>query len=272
MVSFNGVLKKLGFLFYYLKPGSINDRVVRYLDRTKKDDYNWDNYTTMYKSELRSIKGKHTQILKDNDYQFVDQKLVKTNQDILPLHVNHRLLYETILQLSPNSILEIGCGGGDHLANNILLNKEIVPYGTDISSNQISLLHDRHPNLKAWTSVSDSKELLPNYFPMVDLAYTQAVIMHIHKNDGHLIALQNIFSKAKKHVILMENWNTHNFVEDIKNLHKANLIKWPELYLYFRRSPELNNKPYILIASSLKINEYEILNDDSTLKHPIKKE
>lgn len=61
----------------------------------------------------------------------------------------------------------------------------------------------------------------------------------------------------------MENWQSYNFVKEIKNLYSEGEIPWKELYLYFRRSTEFENKPHIMIAASSPIPHYELLNKDS---------
>ncbi len=263
-------IDKFDFISYYLHPFSLKRKIKLWITRNSnsqlhQDDFDWQSYTIFYKTELKKVAAKHTQLLKSGDYEYKFGNLKKINQNILPLHPNHRLLYETILQLEPNKVFELGCGGGDHLANNIFLNNGLTLYGLDISSDQISLLLKRHDYLNAWLSVWDSKKRFPDNFPTVDLGYSQAVIMHIHKGDGHLLALENLFRISKKYVVLMENWRSHNFVEDIKNLHSEGKIPWKELYLYFRRSPEFENKPHIMIAASSPIPHYELLNKDSIL-------
>lgn len=263
----NEITRRIGFFSYYLKPGPLIHKISKKLRSKNIDDFNWKYYSSIYKVELKYSSTQHTRILNLNDYLFKDMNLIKKNKKLLPLHPNCKLLYETILQLNPESIFELGCGGGDNLANINTLNEKINLYGVDISKEQISLLHKRHPNLNSWISMVDAKKKFPKYITKVNLAFTQAVIMHIHDNDGHIMALQNLFSTANNFVVLMENWRSHDFVADIKNMHQQGKIKWPNLYLYFRRSPELNNEPHILVASSLLINDYELLNDDSTLQN-----
>lgn len=260
------IYRKIGFIFYYLKPRPLFHKISKKLSSRKLDDFNWKYYSSIYKIELIYTATKNTRIINENDYIFKEDKLIKKNNNILPLHPNCRLLYETILQLDPKSILELGCGGGDNLANLKMLNENINSYGLDISADQISLLYKRHTRLNSWISIVDAKQKFPNYISSVNLAFTQAVIMHIHNNDGHLMALQNLFDTAKNYVVLMENWKSHNFVHDIKNLYEEGKIKWSNLYLYFKRSPEFDNKPHLLIASSSPLDDYELLNDDSILQ------
>lgn len=92
-----GVLKKINKIF---RPGSAN-----------MDDFDWRWYHYHYQAELSEIKKVHTQVLSPGDYTF-SNGILTHQSSALPLHPNHRLLYETILQLGPSSILEVGCGGG----------------------------------------------------------------------------------------------------------------------------------------------------------------
>ena len=154
-----------------------------------RDDYNWDDYPDHYKFEESKTKKVNTIKISKDDYIFVDEKLkMNDNKNILPLHPNYRLIYETILQLSPTSVLEVGCGGGFHLYNLSVLDPKIQLYGVDISPRQIQLLHQRHKNLKANVQVLDITLPHPADSPVVDIAYTQAVIMHIKTKNNHLRA------------------------------------------------------------------------------------
>lgn len=233
-------------------------RISRMLGRRITDDFDWSSYSLHYRGELAGISKEHTLVLREGDYEFRDGSLSQARAGILPLHPNHRLLYETILQLSPKSVFELGCGGGDHLANISLLMPGVALHGIDISPQQLSLLRKRHPGLAASLAAFDAKQPLPKDFPQVDVAYTQAVLMHIQTGDGHRVALENLFRTARKQVVLMENWSRHSFVEDIRRLYATGRIPWPELHLYSRWSPEFK-RPHLLVASSTKLHFYEKL-------------
>jgi hypothetical protein len=118
--------------------------------------------------------------------------------------------------------------------------------GFDRSCGQLALLRERSPHLAPLVARLDITRNLRSTHPTADIAYTQAVIMHIHARDRHLDALQNMFRMATKHVVLMENWWRHWFMDEIAALHKRGLIDWPNLRFYFRRE---NNCPKIMIIS-----------------------
>lgn len=223
------------------------------------DDFDWELYHHHYQGELPDVAKIHKQILSHNDYIF-ERNQLKLNQNILPLHPNHRLLYETILQLSPSSVMEIGCGGGDHMWNINILCPEITLYGRDISIKMIKFLKKRHPNLNADIGQLDVTKPLLIDSTKVDIVFTQAVIMHIKTENRHLEALANAFRYAKKQIILMENWNSHNFMQSIQLLFSKQKLAWDNIYIYYRDSIELR-KPHIMVVSSEPLPMYKGLTD-----------
>ena len=232
--------------------------------KSTQDDYHWDLYSTLYRGELKSNAEFFTSILKEGDYVYNQGSLIKSNSNSLPLHANHRLIYETILQLNPSSVFELGCGGGDLLHNINLLNRNIKLYGADLSVEQLQLFKERHPKLNASVHQYNCTLPFPTTTPQVDIAYTQAVIMHIQTGNSHLIALSNLFRVATKQVILMENWTKHEFLDDIKKLHALKIIPWSEIYFYYRESEEFK-KPHLMVVSSQPL-QYSQLTDFSILR------
>jgi len=239
-------------------------RVVRkiksFLGDKITDDFDWKTYTTHYRGELEEILKSHTQILKDGDYRFKDDRLTKSNFNIDDLHPNHRLLYETIVQLKPSSVLELGCGGGDHLHNLGVLLPGLRRTGLDLSDAQLTFLRERHPGMKAELRQFDCTQPFPSDLQKVDIAYTQAVIMHIKTGNGHLAALQNLFSVATKQIVMIENWKSHDFLGDIKKLFDQGKLSWKEIHFYYRDSEELK-KPHLMIVSSVPLSSYKTLSD-----------
>lgn len=236
----------------------VRQRIARFLGQRLTDDFDWKAYSLHYRGELDAISKEHTLVLRRGDYVFRDGALTKARPGIHPLHPNHRLLYETMLQLAPGSVFELGCGGGDHLANIALLIPDVALHRMDISMQQISLLRQRHPRLSASIEEYDAKVPFPETFAHVDVAYTQTVLMHIQTGDRHLVAMENLFRTARRQVVLMENWTRHAFVDDIRRLHAAGRIPWPEVHLAFRFSPEFQ-KPHLLVASAEPLDETRVL-------------
>jgi SAM-dependent methyltransferase len=229
-----------------------------------RDDFDWNLYTQHYRGELKEVEENHTTILKPGDYFFEKGFLVKKNQ-IRPLHVNHFAIYETILSLQPRSVLEVGCGGGDHLHNLKTIRPALNLFGEDLSDKQIGLLKKRHPELGITVKSHDITSSILLDWPPIDIVYTQAVIMHIKTGNKHLTALTNLFKMAKKQVILMENWYDHDFIKDINFLKQQGKISWPTLYLYARPYPD-TSKPHLLIASAMPLKGYSEISQDDEMR------
>jgi SAM-dependent methyltransferase len=243
---------------------------IRYLLRAilsqtrQKDDFNWNVYSEHYKGELTSSSRKYSIVLKVGDFIFAGNKLLQRAKT-LPLNPNHMLLYETVLQLHPSSVIEIGCGGGDHLHNLRILGKGIKEiHGIDISREQLAFLRKRHPHLRRNVEQLDVTLPLPVNHAMYDVAFTQAVLMHIKTGNSHLVALVNIFSFAKKQVALVENWERHNFMKDITLLFKKRIIPWKKLYYYYQESKG-REVPPLMIISAIPLKRYPKLIHYSTL-------
>lgn len=224
------------------------------------DDFDWKIYNSHYRGELKEIVKSHTLVIRNGDFIFQDNRLLKKNDTLLDLHPNHNLLYETILQLKPNSIFELGCGGGDHLHNLSILSKNAKLYGFDLSNEQLAYLKERHPDLTAELKQYDCTLPFPHNQFKVDIAYTQAVIMHIQTGNAHMVALSNLFNTASKQVVLMEHWGRHNFLADIEKLFSMKIIPWDEIFFYYREIEE-SKTPHLMIVSSVPLNQYKILSD-----------
>jgi SAM-dependent methyltransferase len=227
------------------------------------DDFDWATYTTTYRAQLKEIEKTHTLRLKSGDYRFEEGSLQKAAA-ALPLNPNHRLLYETVLDLKPDSVMEVGCGAGDHLHNLLELAPGMQAYGVDYGEEQLRFLRERHPGTNVETQQLDITLPFSDLLPKVDLCYTQAVLMHIKTGNGHLVGISNLFKMARRQVVLMENWCAHSFVEDIGFLFRRRMIPWEELHLYFRRSPERQNRPHLVVASAVPL-DYEPLADDKVM-------
>lgn len=231
---------------------------------TKKDMFNWSRYNLHYRGELKEIAKTNTLSIKTNDFSFIDPNLIKINKSIKPLHPNWHFLYETILQLKPKSVFEMGCGSGMHLNNIHVLAPEIKLSGIDRDENQLNFLKELYPELNAKTLLMNATDPFPNNFiPQVELSFTQAVIMHIHEGEKHKVALTNLFNISSKYVILIERWKNHQYLDDIKELFNEKRINWETINFYYRSSAE-NNVPIMIICSKEpllypELTNYEIL-------------
>ena len=236
----------------------------------KVDDFSWRKYHMAYKRQITDITNEFTLVLSKDEYQIIEGKIL-LNPTLLPLNPNSRLLYETIYRLNPESVLEVGVGGGDHVHNLHLLLPKAGFYGVDISQNQIDFLLHRHPDLKdiCKLAVADvtRKDAL-NTFGEVDLVYTQAVLMHIRRGNRHVRALRNMFNVSNC-MVLMENWTEHNFFDDIARISRERDFPWPELSIYKNDSGE----QILMILSKKKLEGFSPLkNNQDLLKYFQKKE
>ncbi len=124
------------------------------------DDFDWRAYSAHYAEEMTEMEQAHSSRLKPGDYIFAEGCLTQQSS-ALPLHPNHRLLYETLLQLKPRSVMEMGCGAGDHLSNMSLLTPGLVVYGVDRSEEQLQFLRRRSPALTPVVTEADITRPLP---------------------------------------------------------------------------------------------------------------
>lgn len=216
---------------------------ITFVGKRYIDGVNWKKYNKHYSEELKIIEKVNTLLITAQDFEVVNSKVILKSSDKLPLHPNAQLLYETILKLHPNSILEVGCGGGDHLANLKNLIPELEVYGIDLLENQIEFLNKRHPQNDFKLNVVDiSKKGV--IFPNVDVIYTQAVLMHITEKEMRFYnSMENLLNSSAKHLIFVENWSQHNFFETVKQITPVN--KW-KMYFNFL---EGNEKTRLMIIS-----------------------
>lgn len=226
------------------------------------DDFNWSKYyNEEYSKQISELEKEYTFILPDGKYSIKDGKIT-LDSSLLPLHENHKALYETIYALKPDSILEVGCGCGDHLANIKKLLPETELYGSDLLQEQLEFLFQRHPGLKSQAHLCIKDITSPSLErTKVDLVFTQAVLMHIQRYKHYLSGLKNIFNSSKRFVVLMESWARHNFVEDIKKVSKMPDFAWENVYFYTNNTGQQK----ALILSLTPLTEFDELKDDKGL-------
>ena len=223
-----------------------------------RDDFVWKRYHKCYAEEIINCGKINTLRLSKKDFNVDETRLeFYCNPS---LHNNAELLYRIIHDLKPTTIMEVGCGGGDHMYNIKLINPKINIFGCDLLQKQLDFLYQRNPKLNAFVH-----DITKDRLPTVNMMYTQAVIMHLHKSDNHLDALTNMINSVDKYVVLIENWTRHNFIEDIKRI-SLGLKEKISLYKVD------NGKQVALIISKVpienKLLDYqEIKNNDELLKY-----
>lgn len=213
------------------------------------DDFDWRRYHLEYAAQLEEIEKSHTLRLETGQWDLRDARITLNRG--LPLHGNHKVLYETILALEPESILEAGCGGGDHLHNLSLLMPNVSISGVDRSEGQLETLRSRNPSMAKHSGVVDLTLPHPTNLPKSDLVFAQAVLMHIQTGNGHRVALWNLFDLANCHVVLMENIERHELLSDIQTLWQKKILPWTQLHLYKSRD---SSEPPVIVASRSPIS------------------
>lgn len=241
------------------------------------DDFDWDNYTNdSYERRLKSdIESTFSTVVNPDDAQ-VDRRAGNVVLKGRPLHPNHQLILDAILQLSPQSVHEIGCGGGDHVENARRLFPEIKVTGGDRSAMQLSLARQRHPGLRGRGSLGIQDITMPHsaHWPVADLVYSQAVVMHIHTAVSHLVALANMTRIARRYILLVENFQCHNFVRDVSTLHQGGHLEWDRLHIY-RFDGSTGGKAILLspetLAYPMITHDDEIREDDKPSRRRLKR-
>ncbi len=218
-------------------------------DEYDGDDFDWSRYHLEYSQQIRELESVNTLRLEPGQWALHDGSLELHRG--LPLHGNHKALYETIAALAPATVLEAGCGGGDHLHNLSLLMPHAQIRGIDRSDGQLGVLRRRNPEFASLVSVVDLTLPHPTDVPRANVVFAQAVLMHIQTGNGHRVALWNLFDLAESQVVLMENLGRHDLVRDIQDLWARRILPWDTMHLYQERA---GGRPPIIVASSSRID------------------
>ena len=230
------------------------------------DDFDWDNYTSdSYERRLKGdIESKYVTNVQPSQAE-IDFAAGCVRLKEAKMHPNHHLLLDAVAYLKPSSVHEVGCGGGDHVANISRLFPKCAVSGGDRGLTQLEMATDRHPELQGKLGLQDITMPYSSHWPKVDLVYSQAVIMHIHTAVSHLVALSNMFSCAKKHVLLVENNQCHNFVGDIMALHSGGHLPWQNMQLHIFERHGVRG----ILASNQSL-DLPVLSSDMQLREGIK--
>jgi len=229
------------------------------------DDFKWSvYYDEEYADQISELEKEYTFVIPDGKYSLVDGKIV-LDPALLPLNESHRALYEAVYALRPHSILEVGCGCGDHLVNMKKILPEVTLQGFDLLEEQLQFLFKRHPELKKQAHLAVQDVTSPSIKKdTVDVVFTQAVLMHIQKYEKYLSALRNMFAMTDKSIVLMENWTRHNFVEDIKKVSEEAAFPWEKCYFSTYDTGKQNS----LILSPNPLSQFgQLKNNQELLKY-----
>ncbi len=220
-----------------------------------ESEWNWDEVSDHIWFDKLQDEQQRVHKIDRLGWQYANRTLTVEHNGLLPFHPNQRLLLETIAQLRPKSVSEFGCGFGDNLYNLNLLLPKCRLLGYDISARSLDRVLQRSPGLTQDSTILTRYDVAQPmvHVPPTELAFAHVVLMHI-LGDRHLMALQNLFAAARKHVVLLENWSSHPFMEDMERLRL--LVGWEELYYYYRFSPELG-RPHVMVISKADNLPYE---------------
>ncbi len=207
------------------------------------DDFDWRRYHLEYAAQIEEIDNSHTLRLEESQWGLRGRSIVLNRG--MPLHPNHKMLYEMIVALNPGSVLEAGCGGGDHLHNLSMLLPDASIRGVDRSPGQLEVLRRRNPSMREKASVVDLTLPHPKDVGTADVVFTQAVLMHIQTGNGHRVAIWNLFDLATQQVVLMENLERHDLLADIADLWRRDILPWGSMNLYEATS----SGPRLVVAS-----------------------
>lgn len=231
------------------------------------DDFDWDNYTrdSYHRRLKRDVERDFRPISAKGQLTFDAATGAVTSRDG-QIHPNQCLILETIGRLAPQSVHEVGCGGGDHLANCATLYPNITVSGGDRGASQLDLALSRHPELQGSLGLQDITMPYSTQWPKVDLVYSQAVIMHIHTAVSHFVALANMVRMAREYVLLIENNQCHNFVLDIQNLQVGGHLDWDKLHI-LQVEGSTGARGIVLSRSAL---DYSVLRSDVQIREGLK--
>jgi hypothetical protein len=230
------------------------------------DDFDWSNYTkrSYYRRLINNVQDQYHTTPQPGEVIFDDEQKKVINRGF-PLHPNQLLLLEAIGILSPESVHEAGCGAGDHLASISIVYPHVQCAGGDRARSQLDLALSRHPNLSGSLGLQDITMPYSRRWPRSELVYTQAVVMHIHTAVSHFMALSNLARMTKNYLLLIENFQSHNFVSDINNLFdNGHFANWDELHMH-RLDASSGSKA--LIVSKTPLDLPKIHNDRQLREH-----
>lgn len=197
------------------------------------DDFDWDSYTDdSYKRRIETDIESQFQAVATTDQLSFDKNSGHVSVSGHDMHPNHLLILEAIGQLQPRTVHEVGCGGGDHIANGQTLFPDIRFTGGDRGQTQLDMARERHPDLRDTVGLQDITMPLSRHWPRAEFVYSQAVLMHIHTAVSHFMGLTNMVNLSERFVLLMENYQCHNFIEDIQNLRDGGHFDWPDMHIY----------------------------------------
>lgn len=214
------------------------------------DGVDWESYHKDYAEELRMIQRTNTIVIEKSKIDLYGGQIRYKLINSLPLLPGHQLLYETILNLDARKVLEVGCGGGDHLHNLQSLKPDLVLFGVDRSKEQLNLFRKRHPNMANFIDLQVQDLTEPDLvLPKVDLIFSQAVLMHISEvKNRFYTSFKNLFAQ-NSYIVLLENWTQHNFLAAAREIIDREQ-NWKKAKIYFSGSKSDSTVKCLVISKN----------------------
>ena len=164
------------------------------------DDFEWQNqYPAAHAAQTKQIE-------EDLLFELPIGSTIENGKVVIPkhingdVHINHRTIFETIIEKSPESVFEVGFGYGNNLVGINRILPKIKLHGCDISYRQHYEAKQRYGECNSFDLVvSDFLELdIPdNSF---DFVFSQAVIMHM-STERAMKSLEKMVRISKKWIM-----------------------------------------------------------------------
>lgn len=165
-----------------------------------QDDFEWQNvYPVAHYTQTQQLEQEFLFELPPESH-IQNGKVVIPPQYNKDIHINHRLIFETIIEKQPESIFEVGFGYANNLYGIHLLLPHIKIYGCDISYKQHYMALQRYPECENFNlAVEDflNLEVLEDSF---DFVFSQAVLMHMSTQRA-MLALEKMVKISKKWIM-----------------------------------------------------------------------
>lgn len=227
------------------------------------DEFEWALYNIHYRAEIAWNNRFFTEDLSTIDYKFVEGKLYILG-DCKPVNLTCRCVYEAVYNLpSVTSFAEIGVGGGRFTANlQTMLGEHVRFSAYDLSGKQLLFFQEQYPDAYSKTNVG-VLDLTKNSIPEAekpDVVLASTVLMHILRPEAYQRALHNLLQSGRKYIVLMDNWNAHDYFSDLnKMVHKGNLYIYDSganISIIISLQDEIMNLPYLPLNKSSSLGKY----------------
>lgn len=197
---------------------------------TPMDDFEWDFYNIHYRAEIASNNRFFSEDLRTIDFKVIEGKIFILG-DCRPLNLTWRCVYESVYNLpAVASCAEIGVGGGRYTANlRTMLDERVRFSAYDLSEKQLLFFKEQYPDVyrEILVGVLDLTERCIPETEKPDVVLASTVLMHIQRPEAYQQALHNLLQSSRKYIVLMDNWNAHDYFSDLNRL-----VDEGSLYVY----------------------------------------